>query len=213
MERRRDSMERKRENVRGAHAEYRATTYVELRGVGRVTRSHGVRCVKWSTIPSPPVIICILSRRYLAYQRPNRRGAARCGVTWLDASSTSSVSMAWHSDAIQPPAPVSWTCTQRTMRWSPAWQSPDAPHAWASSTHRLHHHQSLPCSSSCPVRVIRCPAWTTDPSFWSAYLGHIGHQSSIFTIDPWRANGDEIFEGEIWCESVCTVERNFIRTL
>lgn len=173
-----------------------------------MTRSHGVRCVKWSTIPLPPSspapsgnYMYPIPRRYLAYRRPNRRG-----VTRLGASSTSSASMARHNRQLLSPG----FAHSESASIPPAWRS--------SRMHRVHEHRPpidciiiIPSSPPSPpplpvpgpARVIRCPAWTTAPSFRfrSAYTGE--HRPSIFTIDPRRGNAGGIFEGGIWCGSIC----------
>jgi len=66
--------ERERESERGREGGREGR-----RGVGRVTRSHGARCVKWSTIPPGNYMYPILRWPSRLYRRSNRRAAARCG--------------------------------------------------------------------------------------------------------------------------------------
>jgi len=66
--------ERERESERGREGGREGR-----RGVGRVTRSHAARCVKWSTIPPGNYMYPILRWPSRLYRRSNRRAAARCG--------------------------------------------------------------------------------------------------------------------------------------
>lgn len=128
-----------------------------------MTRSHGVRCVKWSTIP-PPVIICIPScvarARYLTYRRGRtgvaRRDAARCIEHERGAS------MARYISATQ----TASSCPSRTRAENE--RIDGDPRMRRVREHRLPIDciiiiivpPSLPRS-----RYVRCPVRTTDPSF------------------------------------------------
>jgi len=209
MERRRDrykDKERERENARGAHAECRATAYVERRGVGRVTRSHGVRCVKWSTIP-PPVIICILSRVAIS---PT---GGRTGAAWRGSVRRARAVHRWHgvaarhdrqllspglaqSEHVDPPRVTIPGCTACVSIVHPSTAS-------SSSSFPLF----LPFLSLISRALSVVPHGPLILRFgFGASTYYIGHRSSIHGAQMSNA----IFEGGIWRESVYKVERDFI---
>lgn len=178
----------------------------QRRGVSRVTRSHGVRCVKWSTISlsslllslSLPVIICILSlHRYLAYRaaEPARRGCIehiRAVHRWHTVYRRDTTTGSY--------LPVSRTHAESAVRIDGVTIPGCA--ACVSIVHPSTASSSSP--SSCPARVTRYPARTTDPSFRSACLMPSGrrhphrdrHRSSRSILGA-RAYTDVIFEGGI----------------
>lgn len=131
-----------------------ASACIERRGgVGRVTRSYGVRCVKWSTIPPGNYMYPIL-RRYLAYWQSNPTLQAADSRLWcsdagarrinaIGASTRHSVaSSSWHYT-------LTYTRSITMIR-----RFPDAPHAWALS-HPSTASSSSSSSSSLLVSIPR----------------------------------------------------------
>lgn len=174
----------RRQNAHDARSADRLHT--QRRGVGRVTRSHGVRCVKWSTISPLPFPPPHGNYMYPIPASPSRLSRGRTGAA-CGASSTSSASMAHGVSArhnrrlLLSPDPARTHARERRLRrWC------DDPRMRRVREHR----PPIDCIIIIPLllsraRYPRCPARTTEPSFRSTIAAvRIAITSSIFAIDP-----------------------------